>query len=277
MRSGIGIVATGALGIALGVTGLGATALAAPVTSDELLNAQDNRAEWLMYGRDYRNQRFSPLDQITPDNVAAAAAGLGVLDRRQPCRRSRRRPCSATACSTSRPTTRGCSRSMPRSGTVLWRFEPGLRGGHRDQAVLRPGQPRRRAQGRAGVRQHARRQALRAQPQRRLGRLAADDRRLAGRDHRDRRAARGRRQGDRRHRRRRVRRARLPHRLRCRERRAALADLHDPGPRRARQRDLARRHLADTAAPPPGRPAPTMPRPTRCSGAPATRAPGTRT
>jgi alcohol dehydrogenase (cytochrome c) len=43
--------------------------IAAPVTSDDLLKAQDNAAEWLMYGRDYRNQRFSPLTQITPDNV----------------------------------------------------------------------------------------------------------------------------------------------------------------------------------------------------------------
>src|SRR5262245_17616142 len=43
--------------------------LAGPVTSDDLLKAQDNAAEWLMYGRDYRNQRFSPLAQITPDNV----------------------------------------------------------------------------------------------------------------------------------------------------------------------------------------------------------------
>ena len=79
-----------ALGIALSAaTGLlGATALAAPVTTEDLLNAEDNAAEWLMYGRDYRNQRFSPLDQITPDERRAAAAGLGVLDRR-PVRRPR--------------------------------------------------------------------------------------------------------------------------------------------------------------------------------------------
>lgn len=44
-------------------------AAAGPVTMDDLLNAQDNAAEWLMYGRDYRNQRFSPLTQITPENV----------------------------------------------------------------------------------------------------------------------------------------------------------------------------------------------------------------
>jgi alcohol dehydrogenase (cytochrome c) len=48
----------------------GASALAGPVTTDDLLDAQDNTADWLIYGRDYRNQRFSPLDQITPENVA---------------------------------------------------------------------------------------------------------------------------------------------------------------------------------------------------------------
>ncbi len=43
---------------------------AAPVTADDLLNAQNNAGEWLMYGRDYRNWRYSPLDQITPENAA---------------------------------------------------------------------------------------------------------------------------------------------------------------------------------------------------------------
>ena len=46
-----------------------APAGAGPVTADDLLNAQGNAAEWLTYGRDYRNQRFSPLDRITPENV----------------------------------------------------------------------------------------------------------------------------------------------------------------------------------------------------------------
>ena len=47
----------------------GGPANAAPVTTENLLEAQDNAAEWLMYGRDYRNQRFSPLAQVTLDNV----------------------------------------------------------------------------------------------------------------------------------------------------------------------------------------------------------------
>jgi len=42
---------------------------AGPVTTDDLLKAQDNAGEWLMYGRDFRNWRYSPLAEITPGNV----------------------------------------------------------------------------------------------------------------------------------------------------------------------------------------------------------------
>src|SRR5688500_12113776 len=48
---------------------LPSAALAGPVTAEDLRNADANRAEWIFYGRDYGNQRFSPLDQITPENV----------------------------------------------------------------------------------------------------------------------------------------------------------------------------------------------------------------
>ena len=47
-----------------------AAAGAAPVTAESLLQAQGNGAEWLLYGRDYRNTRYSPLDQLTPANAA---------------------------------------------------------------------------------------------------------------------------------------------------------------------------------------------------------------
>jgi alcohol dehydrogenase (cytochrome c) len=46
-----------------------AAAFAEPVTSEDLRNAQGNAGEWLMYGRNYLNQRFSPLAEITPANV----------------------------------------------------------------------------------------------------------------------------------------------------------------------------------------------------------------
>lgn len=50
-----------------------APAWAGSVTADDLLKAQDNRGEWLMYGKDYRNWRYSPLTEITPDNAAKLA------------------------------------------------------------------------------------------------------------------------------------------------------------------------------------------------------------
>ncbi|MFO1090343.1 MAG: PQQ-dependent dehydrogenase, methanol/ethanol family [Hyphomicrobiales bacterium] len=42
---------------------------AKPVTSDDLVSAQKDAGEWLMYGRDYRNWRYSPLTEITPKNA----------------------------------------------------------------------------------------------------------------------------------------------------------------------------------------------------------------
>ena len=46
------------------------SATAGPVTANDLLNAQDNAKEWLTYGRDYRNWRYSPLTEITPENAS---------------------------------------------------------------------------------------------------------------------------------------------------------------------------------------------------------------
>jgi len=46
------------------------SALAADVDSEALLKSQANAGDWLMYGRNYLNQRYTPLDQITKENVA---------------------------------------------------------------------------------------------------------------------------------------------------------------------------------------------------------------
>lgn len=59
-----------ALATTLTVSALVGTGQAAEVTAQSLLEAQGNAGEWLMYGRDYRNNRYSPLSQITPDNVS---------------------------------------------------------------------------------------------------------------------------------------------------------------------------------------------------------------
>ena len=55
---------------AFAICAAAASATAAPVTTDDLLKAQDNGKEWLTYGRDYRNWRYSPLSEITPDNAS---------------------------------------------------------------------------------------------------------------------------------------------------------------------------------------------------------------
>lgn len=57
---------------ALAAAGLlwAAPAAAAPVTPQDLLDAQANAGEWLMHGRNYLNQRYSPLAAITKENVA---------------------------------------------------------------------------------------------------------------------------------------------------------------------------------------------------------------
>lgn len=61
-RAALAIILTPAL--AIGPVSAG------PVSSDELLGAQANSSEWLMYGRNYENQRYSTLDKVNKDNVA---------------------------------------------------------------------------------------------------------------------------------------------------------------------------------------------------------------
>ena len=88
-------------------------AQAGPVTTDDLVKAQDNAGEWLMYGRDYRNWRYSPLAEITPDNAAQLApvwamstgGQFGGLEGHAAVPRRR--------ALLHRPTMRACSRSTP--------------------------------------------------------------------------------------------------------------------------------------------------------------------
>src|SRR6266849_7009413 len=48
-----------------------ATSTPAPITAERL--ERPAPGEWLQSGRDYANQRYSPLTQITPRNVARLA------------------------------------------------------------------------------------------------------------------------------------------------------------------------------------------------------------
>ncbi len=42
----------------------------AGISAERLLAAQDDGANWITYGRNYEEQRFSPLDQVTRENVS---------------------------------------------------------------------------------------------------------------------------------------------------------------------------------------------------------------
>ncbi len=69
--------------IALAIAGAPAVAVAGPTDAD-LLASGKNKSEWLMYGRTYDNQRFSPLTQVKPANVKSLrpvwSAALNSLD-----------------------------------------------------------------------------------------------------------------------------------------------------------------------------------------------------
>ena len=54
----------------------GGVAVAAEVTSDRLLNAQNDEENWLMVHKAYNSNRFVTLDQINSDNVG----GLKLVD-----------------------------------------------------------------------------------------------------------------------------------------------------------------------------------------------------
>ena len=47
-----------------------ASALAAQVPYERIVNADREPGSWLTYSRNYLGHRFSPLDQITPANVS---------------------------------------------------------------------------------------------------------------------------------------------------------------------------------------------------------------
>ena len=144
------------LAAVLSLLSLTAPAGAAPVSAEDLLDAQANAGEWLMYGRNYLNQRFSPLDKITQENVGAAQARLRLLDRRQV-----RRPRGDAALPRRhallhrRLLARVRARRPHRHGALVLGAE--VRGGARGHPVLRPGQPRPRHPRRQGLRRHARR------------------------------------------------------------------------------------------------------------------------
>ena len=56
--------------ILLALLSCAATGEAQPITTAQLENAANDNSSWLSYGRDPFGQRFVPLAQISPANVA---------------------------------------------------------------------------------------------------------------------------------------------------------------------------------------------------------------
>ena len=74
----------------LALLGLGRAGLARNVDFDRLNNADREPGQWMSYGRNYNEQRFSPLRQITTDNVEPAGPRLERRSIPSAARRPRR-------------------------------------------------------------------------------------------------------------------------------------------------------------------------------------------
>ena len=126
-----------------------------------------------------RRDASQPADADRPDQRQPARAWRG-RSKSAPRARSRRRRSSSTACCTARRPGARSTRSTLRTGKLKWQWDPALVRGGFDamgpRAVLRPGQSRRRALRRQGLRRPARRPAGRARRRdRRVGVVGADD------------------------------------------------------------------------------------------------------
>jgi alcohol dehydrogenase (cytochrome c) len=74
MASKVASVVRGAVAITMAVAGAAAPAIASAsdwktVTDERLLNSAKDGNDWLVYGKNYNGDRFSPLNQITTKNV----------------------------------------------------------------------------------------------------------------------------------------------------------------------------------------------------------------
>ncbi|HEX3274468.1 MAG TPA: hypothetical protein VHR43_06405, partial [Gemmatimonadales bacterium] len=64
------LAGTVALGLALRGRGAGPVTLPLRPVTDQRLAAADTSGDWLTYGRDLRQHRYAPFDQINASSVA---------------------------------------------------------------------------------------------------------------------------------------------------------------------------------------------------------------
>ena len=180
---------------------------AAPVDDAALQSPESRNQDWLSYGRDYYEQRFSPLNQINDGNVAQL--GLAWQFETATERGLEATPLVIDGVMYTTGSWSVTYAIDARSGKQLWKYDPEVHRKYDNIAccdVVNRGA--RVLQGQA-LRRRARWPPRGARCHDRQGRLADDDRRSEAAVHDHRRAAHREWQGDHRQRRRRIRRARL--------------------------------------------------------------------
>ena len=156
MRTQISAAAVAASLVAM--AGCMATASAA-VDTKRLLAASSpaNAGQWMSYGRDYSEQRYSPLKQINADNVEPAGPCLVSAIWPSAAAVTRARRSSSTAASTSPAPWSKVYAFDAKTGKQLWKYDPKVPRRNCREAVLRHRQSRRRAVERQDHLGHARR------------------------------------------------------------------------------------------------------------------------
>ena len=204
--------------------GRAAGAAAAQVAIQEIADGlKPDGSRWLTFGGNYANHRFSPLTQITPDNVAKLqpqwtfqTATLGNFETTTLVRDN-------MLYVTGPQNLAWARRRADRQANLA--LPPGAAA--RTHGLLRARQSRVRRPRRQAVHDHARRAPDRARHEDRRGRVGRHDGGIQEGIRLDALSARRPRQGDRRRGRRRVRHPRIHRRLRRADRQARLALLHD--------------------------------------------------
>ncbi len=229
----------------------------ANVDGARIEKADDEPGSWMTHGRTYSEQRFSPLTQISKDNVSTLGlAWFADLDTNRGQEATPLVVDGALYVSTAWSKVKAYD-AEDGQGVVGVRSRSA--GSVRRQRLLRRRQSRRRRVEGQGLRRHDRWPAHRARFEDRQQAVGCRHRRPDEAVHDHRRAARRERQGPDRQRRRRARRARLRVGLRSRQRQPVVALLYRPrrsceGPgwpavgrrvREGRRQDLARRVVED--------------------------------
>ncbi len=114
-----------------------------PITSQELLDGlKADGSSWLTFGGNYANHRFSPLTQVTPENVQRAACRSGRSRPTRSATSRRRRSLRDNVLYVTGPQNVAWAVDA-RSGRQIWRYRRELP--DQPDRLLRPGQPRLRA------------------------------------------------------------------------------------------------------------------------------------